>query len=88
MKRWYFYYSYNDLKSHSYILGIAYYNSLINALLDADIVPMVTMNHWDLPQALEDVGGWVNDTIVDVFVDYAKVLFEHFGDRVSSHIFN
>ncbi|XP_052245872.1 lactase/phlorizin hydrolase-like isoform X2 [Dreissena polymorpha] len=62
--------------------GIAYYNNLINALLDADIVPMVTMYHWDLPQVLEDVGGWTNNSIVDLFTDYADVLYENFGDRV------
>lgn len=44
---------------------------------------MVTMNHWDLPQALEDKGGWTNPAIVEHFVNYAKVLFDNFGDRVS-----
>lgn len=63
--------------------GIAYYNNLINALIDADIVPMVTMNHWDLPQKLEDLGGWTNESIVDRFAGYADVLFENYGDRVS-----
>ncbi|XP_053375783.1 uncharacterized protein LOC123534954 isoform X1 [Mercenaria mercenaria] len=62
--------------------GIAYYNDLIDALLDAEIVPMVTMYHWDLPQAFEDVGGWTNDSIVERFVDYARVLFDNFGNRV------
>ncbi|XP_060595948.1 lactase/phlorizin hydrolase-like [Ruditapes philippinarum] len=62
--------------------GIAYYNDLIDAILDAGIVPMVTIYHWDLPQVLEDDGGWTNDNIVDIFVDYAKVLFDNFGDRV------
>ena len=45
---------------------------------------MVTMNHWDFPQALEDLGGWANETTVELFVDYAEVLFGNFGDRVSS----
>ncbi|KAL4223206.1 hypothetical protein ACF0H5_016678 [Mactra antiquata] len=62
--------------------GVAYYNALINALLDAEIVPMVTMNHWDLPQKLQDKGGWTNRDIVDVFENYARVLYENFGDRV------
>lgn len=65
------------------IPGIEYYNELIDALLAANITPVVTMNHWDTPQALEDVGGWTNDSIVDVIVDYARILFDNFGDRVS-----
>ncbi|XP_052799780.1 lactase/phlorizin hydrolase-like isoform X2 [Mya arenaria] len=63
-------------------IGIAYYNELINALLDAGIQPMVTMNHWDSPLTLERLGGWTNDSIVDIFTDYADVLFDNFGDRV------
>ncbi|KAK3599457.1 hypothetical protein CHS0354_006577, partial [Potamilus streckersoni] len=61
--------------------GIAYYDNLINALVDADITPMVTLNHWDLPQALEDKKGWLNNSIVNIFTDYARICFEHFGDR-------
>jgi len=55
---------------------------LIDALLANNITPMVTMNHWDLPQALEDVGGWANDSIVEVFKEYADVLYNAYGDRV------
>ena len=63
---------------------------MLSALLDAQIVPMVTLNHWDLPQALQDVGGWTNDSIVDVFTSYANLMFQTFGDRVSSvkHVHN
>ena len=57
---------------------------MLSALLDANIVPMVTLNHWDLPQALQDVGGWTNDLIVDAFTNYADLMFQTFGDRVSS----
>lgn len=62
--------------------GIEFYNNLINELLSYGIEPLVTMYHFDLPDALQKEGGWSNRKTVDAFVNYAKVLFENFGDKV------
>ncbi|XP_038281513.1 lactase-phlorizin hydrolase [Canis lupus familiaris] len=62
--------------------GLNYYVRLIDALLAANIKPQVTIYHWDLPQALQDVGGWENETIVQRFKEYADVLFQRLGDKV------
>lgn len=66
--------------------GFDFYNRLINALIAAGIEPMVTLYHWDLPQALEDKGGWANRSIVDAFADYATACAEAFGDRITTWI--
>ena len=66
--------------------GLDFYDRLVDALLEARIEPFVTLYHWDLPQALQDEGGWTNRTTVDAFVDLADVLSELLGDRVRSWI--
>lgn len=66
--------------------GITYYNNLINALLDNNIEPCITLYHWDLPQSLQDLGGWPNEKLVKYFEDFADVAFRNFGDRVKTWI--
>jgi beta-glucosidase len=63
--------------------GIDYYSRLVDALLEAHIRPMVTVYHWDLPQALEDAGGWPNRDMVGRFSDYVQMVARALGDRVS-----
>lgn len=67
-------------------LGLAFYDRLIDALLEAGIEPFVTLYHWDLPQALEDQGGWASRATAEKFVEYADVVSRHFGDRVENWI--
>ena len=62
--------------------GIDFYNRLINFSLSLGITPWVTLYHWDLPQALENQGGWTNRSIKDWFGDYVALCVKHFGDRV------
>jgi len=62
--------------------GLAYYDRLVDALLEAKITPFITLYHWDLPQALQDRGGWGNRATIDAFVRYADVVVSKLGDRV------
>jgi beta-glucosidase len=63
-------------------LGIAFYDRLIDTLLKHGITPYVTLYHWDLPQALEDEGGWLNRATSDHFATYTDVISRALGDRV------
>ncbi len=62
--------------------GIDFYNRLIDSCLEKQIVPWVTLYHWDLPHVLEQKGGWTNRDIVGWFEEYCEVCARHFGDRV------
>jgi beta-glucosidase len=66
--------------------GFAHYDRVIDDLLDAGITPYVTLYHWDLPQVLQDRGGWLNRDTVHRFVDYACAAVDAFGDRVTQWI--
>ena len=63
--------------------GVDYYNRLVDALLAARIRPFVTLYHWDLPQALEDAGGWPNRDTAARFADYVQLVAQALGDRVT-----
>ncbi|KAJ3204645.1 hypothetical protein HDU67_009392 [Dinochytrium kinnereticum] len=64
--------------------GIAFYNRMIDNIIANGAEPYFTMFHWDLPQACQDqFGGFGDIRIIDAFVEYAKVLFENFGDRIT-----
>jgi beta-glucosidase len=62
--------------------GIDYYNRVIDYCIAQGIDPWVTVYHWDLPQVLEDKGGWTNRAVVEWFTDFAAVCAKHFGSRV------
>jgi beta-glucosidase len=62
--------------------GLAFYDRLVDALLERGIQPFTTIFHWDLPAALEDRGGWLNPDVADWFAEYAGVLFRALDDRV------
>jgi beta-glucosidase len=65
-------------------VGLDFYSRLVDELLDADILPWLTLYHWDLPQALEEKGGWPARDTAYRFLDYAMAVHDVLGDRVTS----
>ncbi len=66
--------------------GLDFYDRLVDGLLARNITPFVTLYHWDLPQALEDAGGWPARATAEAFVDYADAVSARLGDRVKHWI--
>ncbi len=66
--------------------GVDFYSRLVDQLLEAGITPFATLYHWDLPQALEDEGGWRARATAEAFVEYASVIGRALGDRVKDFI--
>ena len=63
--------------------GLDYYHRLVDELLENGIEPMCTLYHWDLPQALQDQGGWENRDTITAFVDYAELMFREFDGKIN-----
>ncbi len=62
--------------------GIDFYNRVIDLLIENGIEPFVDIYHWDLPQTLAEIGGFKNKKVIDYYVEFARICFENFGDRV------
>nr|XP_023025916.1 myrosinase 1-like [Leptinotarsa decemlineata] len=60
--------------------GILYYQNLIEEILKHKMIPVATIYHWDLPQSLQDIGGWTNPLLVNHFVNYARIVIKNFKD--------
>jgi len=67
-------------------IGLDFYSRLVDTLLENQITPFITLNHWDIPQGLEDIGGWPERDIVHEFVKYSYHVSKHLGDRVRNWI--
>lgn len=66
--------------------GLEFYDNLIDSLIEAGIEPAITLYHWDLPQTLQDQGGWESKLTVEAFVNYAEIIFNAFGHKVDTWI--
>lgn len=66
--------------------GLEFYDRLIKCLIDNDIVPCLTLYHWDLPQGLQDKGGWLNKDSIEWFNEYAGLIFDRYRGKVPYYI--
>ena len=66
--------------------GLDFYDRLVDALLARNIQPWVTLYHWDLPQSLQDTGGWANRQTAEYFAEYTSIVVRRLGDRVQHWI--
>jgi beta-glucosidase len=64
------------------VKGMEFYKNLVNLLLENGIKPTITLYHWDLPQKLQDIGGWANPLVSDYFEQYARYVFSELGELV------
>ncbi len=64
--------------------GLAFYDRLVDGLLERGVKPFATLYHWDLPSALQDLGGWLNRDVAGWFADYAALIAKRLGDRLAS----
>ncbi|MFD2214782.1 GH1 family beta-glucosidase [Metabacillus endolithicus] len=62
--------------------GLEFYHDFVDKLIENGIEPMCTLYHWDLPQALQDQGGWANRETIDAFVQYAETMFREFKGKI------
>ncbi|MCU4176708.1 glycoside hydrolase family 1 protein [Carboxylicivirga sp. N1Y90] len=66
--------------------GIEFYHNVIDCCLENELIPYVTLYHWDLPQSVEDKGGWINRESITWFTNYVEVCINNFGSKVSNWI--
>ncbi|MGI8840150.1 MAG: GH1 family beta-glucosidase [Caulobacteraceae bacterium] len=66
------------------LAGLDYYERLVDTLLGSGVEPLLTLYHWDLPAALDDLGGWLNRDAADWFADYASLMYERLDGRVKT----
>ncbi len=66
--------------------GLAFYDTLVNMLIENGIEPMITLYHWDMPMPLHEQGGWLSRDIINAFEEFSVLVAQHFSDRVKTFI--